>query len=69
VGFLFGSLEYCVGAPECYFRVIWFEEVGELPNLGAVKGEGDPFFVLVVFIWCLFLFVASWLCVLESCYC
>jgi hypothetical protein len=49
---VFGSLEYCVGAPECYFSVSLFEEVGDLPNLSAVIGEGGQFFVLVVFSWC-----------------
>jgi hypothetical protein len=40
VGFVFCSLQYCVGALECYFGVCLFEEVGDLPNFSAVICEG-----------------------------
>jgi hypothetical protein len=49
---VFCSLEYCVGALECYFGVCLFEKVGDVPNFSALIREGGPFPVLVVFSWC-----------------
>jgi hypothetical protein len=51
VGFASDFLVYCVDALECYPGVCLFEKIINLPNLGAVVNEGDPFFVLVVFGW------------------
>jgi hypothetical protein len=46
----FLGLVYCISAFKGYLDVRMFKEVGDLPDLGTVVCEGNPFFALVDFI-------------------
>jgi hypothetical protein len=48
--FMSAFLVFCIGASECCLGVCLFEQVRELPDLGAVISEGDPYFALAVYV-------------------